>query len=221
MQDSAYGLWPLVVVNAALLIAFAASFVRPRTSTDWKALGGFSAFVVALFVEMYGVPLTVYLLSGWLGSRFELIGFSHAAGHLWNDLIGWRWDPHVSPFHLASYAFIGGGFWAVSSAWRVLFRAVQAGALATEGPYASVRHPQYAGFLAIMVGFLLQWPTIPTLVMFPVLVVVYHRLALSEERDMAARFGAAWTAYASRTPRFIPSRSGWRLQPKAPEGGTS
>ena len=214
MNESAYGLWPLVIVNSALLIGFAASFVRPKTARDWKALGGFSAFIVALFVEMYGVPLTIYLLSSWLGSRFEVINLSHAAGHLWNDLIGWPWDPHISPFHLISYVFIGGGFWAVSSAWRVLFRATQDHELATDGAYAYVRHPQYAGFLAIMIGFLLQWPTIPTLVMFPVLAVVYRRLALNEERDMSAQFGAQWTAYAAATPRFIPRRRARRV-PKA------
>jgi len=110
---NAYGLWALVVVNTALFIAFAVSFLRPSSARDWKLLGGFSAFVVALFVKMYGVPLTVYFLSGWVGSRFELIDLSHAAGHLWNDLIGWRWDPHLSPFHLMSYVFIGGasGWW--------------------------------------------------------------------------------------------------------------
>jgi protein-S-isoprenylcysteine O-methyltransferase Ste14 len=54
-----------------------------------------------------------------------------------------------------------------------------------------------------MVGFLLQWPTLPTLVMFPILVVVYRRLAIREERDVAAAFGSDWDAYAARTPRFI------------------
>lgn len=206
MTENAYGMWPLVIVNAALFIAFAVSFVRPRTARDWTMLGGFSAFVVALFVEMYGVPLTIYLLSGWLGSRFDVVTLSHSSGHLWNDLIGWQWDPHISPFHLLSYVFIGGGFWVVSKAWPVLFRAVERDELATDGPYASVRHPQYAGFLAIMIGFLLQWPTIPTMVMFPVLVVVYRRLALSEERQMALRFGPQWTRYAAATPRFLPRR---------------
>lgn len=198
-----YGLWVLVVVNAALFIVFAASFFHPRTRRDWKAMGGFSSFVIALMVEMYGFPLTIYLLSGWLGSRFDLT-ITHDGGHLWSELIGWSGDPHVSPFHLASYAFIGAGFWAIAAAWPVLLRAAKDGALATTGPYARVRHPQYAGFLLIMIGFLLQWPTIPTLVMFPVLVYVYRRLAVQEEREVASRFGVDWVAYASRTPRFIP-----------------
>ena len=201
-----YGLWPLVIINSALLIVFAASFFHPRTKRDWRAMGAYSAFIVALFTEMYGAPLTVYLLSGWLGSRFPSLKATHGGGHLWNDLIGWKYDPHVSPFHLASYAVLIAGFVLISSSWTQLHRAAQRDALATEGPYAWVRHPQYVGFLAIMVGFLLQWPTIPTLVMFPVLVAVYWRLARAEEREVAARFPDSWPPYAARVHRLIPHR---------------
>ena len=204
MTDYGYGLWLLVVVNSAVFIIFAASFFHPRSTRDWKAMGAFSSFVVALMVEMYGFPLTIYFLSGWLGSRFESLTLTHDGGHLWSDLIGWEGDPHVSPFHLASYLFIGGGFWAIAAAWPVLLRAARDGKLATTGLYARVRHPQYVGFLAIMVGFLLQWPTIPTLVMFPVLIVIYRRLSIQEEKAVAAEFGTAWQDYAERTPRFLP-----------------
>ena len=206
MADTAYGLWPLVVLNTALFVIFGISFFHPRTSRDWRAMGGFTAFLVALFTEMYGVPLTVYLLSGWLGSAFPGLRPTHAGGHLFNDLIGWGGDPHLSPFHLASYLFIGGGFWLIAAAWSVLHDAARADRLATAGPYARVRHPQYDGFLLVMIGFLLQWPTIPTLVMFPILVLVYRRLARSEEREVAARFGDAWRAYAERVPPFVPRR---------------
>lgn len=206
MTSYGYGLWFLVIVNSAVFIIFAASFFHPRTGRDWKALGGFSSFVVALMVEMYGFPLTIYLLSGWVGSRFESLTLTHDGGHLWSELVGWEGDPHLSPFHLASYVFIGAGFWAIAAAWPILLRAAKDRTLATTGLYARVRHPQYVGFLAIMVGFLLQWPTVPTLVMFPVLIVIYRRLALQEERAVAAEFGAAWDDYARRTPRFIPRR---------------
>jgi protein-S-isoprenylcysteine O-methyltransferase Ste14 len=206
MADAAYGLWPLVILNTALFAIFAISFFHPRTGRDWRAMGGFTAFLVALFTEMYGVPLTVYLLSGWLGSKIPGLSNTHAAGHLLNDLIGWRGDPHLSPFHVASYIFIGGGFWLVAVAWRTLYDAARAGTLATTGPYARVRHPQYDGLLLVMIGFLLQWPTIPTLVMFPILAYFYTRLARAEEREVAAQFGDAWIAYANRTPGFIPRR---------------
>ena len=213
MNDD-YGLWPLVVLNSMILIVFALSFTRPKTRQEWTAMGAFSAFIVALFTEMYGLPLTVYLLSGWLGNRFPALTATHAGGHLWNDLIGWKWDPHLSPFHFASYALIGFGIWLIVTAWGVLWRVRRSGRLAATGPYASVRHPQYVGFLLVMAGFLLQWPTIPTLLMFPILVWVYRRLSLSEERVVRAEFGSAWDAYAKRTPRFVP-----RIQTPAAQRG--
>ncbi len=207
-MSSDYGLWPLVIINTAIFAIFAASFFHPKTSVDWKAFGGFTAFLIALFTEMYGAPLTLYLLSGWLGNRFPQLTPSHASGHLWNDLIGWQGDPHVSPFHFASYALIGGGFWLLATAWRHLYEAARTDRLATSGPYARVRHPQYVAFWIIMLGFLLQWPTIPTLLMFPVLLLIYRRLALSEERAVEAKFGQAWQRYTATTPAFVPRRSG-------------
>lgn len=204
MEDNGYGLWVLVVFNSVIFIAFAFSFFHPRSRRDWRVLGGFSAFIVALFTEMYGYPLTVYLLTGPLGGLVPGVDLSHNSGHLWTDLIGWKGDPHVSPFHLASYAFIGGGFWLIASAWHVLFAALKDETLATSGPYARVRHPQYAGFVLIMFGFLLQWPTFATLLLFPVLVVVYRRLAIREEKEVEARFGDSWRIYAAQTRRFVP-----------------
>lgn len=203
-EEYGYGLWFLVIVNSVIFIAFAVSFFHPRSHRDWRVLGTFSAFVVALFTEMYGYPLTIYLLSGPLGGVVPGVDLSHNSGHLWTDLIGWKGDPHVSPFHLASYAFIFGGFWLIYASWKVLFAALKAGELATTGPYERVRHPQYLGFILIMVGFLLQWPTLATLVMFPILVYVYRRLAIREEREVAERFGEVWERYAAQTPRLLP-----------------
>jgi protein-S-isoprenylcysteine O-methyltransferase Ste14 len=203
-ESNGYGLWPLVILNSLLFVAFAASFFRPRTSRDWRALGGFSAFVVALFTEMYGYPLTVYILTGPLAGTVPGVDLSHDAGHLWADAVGWTSDPHVSPFHIASYVFIGGGFWLIAAAWRTLYAAATAGKLATTGPYERVRHPQYLGFVLIMLGFLLQWPTLATLAMFPVLVVVYRRLAWREEREVRDAFPTAYAAYAVATPAFVP-----------------
>ncbi len=86
----------------------------------------------------------------------------------------------------------------------MLWDAQRSDRLAVTGPYARLRHPQYAGFLLIMVGFLLQWPTLATLAMFPALVLVYRRLAIGEEREVREHFGAEWDAYAARTSRFLP-----------------
>ncbi|MCF8706922.1 methyltransferase family protein [Rhizorhapis sp. SPR117] len=204
----AYGLWGLVILNSAIFIFFAFSFFKPQTKRDWRSFSAFSAFLVALFAEMYGFPLTIYLLSGWLQSRYpEVNWFSHDAGHLLEELFGWRTNPHFGPFHILSFLLIGGGFWLISSGWARLYRAQKNNLLATEGIYAYVRHPQYDGFILVMLGFLFQWPTLLTLAMFPVLVVMYVRLARSEEREALATFGADYRAYMDRVPGFIPRLS--------------
>jgi protein-S-isoprenylcysteine O-methyltransferase Ste14 len=205
---SAYGLWPLVIINTAVFLIFAFSFARPRTRRDWRSFGAFSAFLVALFTEMYGFPLTIYLLSGWLASRYPGIDlFSHNNGHLWETLLGWSGNPHRNPLHLLSDLVIGGGFILLAGAWAVLYKARRAGQLAATGLYAVIRHPQYVGFMLIMFGFLLQWPTLLTLVMFPILVTMYVRLARREEREVLAEFGDVYARYAARTPAFFPRLS--------------
>jgi protein-S-isoprenylcysteine O-methyltransferase Ste14 len=205
--SSSYGLWSLVFINSAIFIMFAFSFTRLPKGRDWRTFGTFSAFLIALFTEMYGFPLTIYLLSGWLQTRFpQLDVLSHNAGHLWNTLLGWEINPHFDPLHIVSNVLIFVGFVILAKAWRVLFDAQKEHRLATTGPYAYVRHPQYGAFVVIMFGFLLQWPTLVTLIMFPILVVVYVRLARREERDALAEFGAEYRNYAAVTPAFIPGK---------------
>ena len=205
----AYGLWMLVAINSALFILFAFSFSKPQTKRDWRSLGAFSAFVLALFTEMYGFPLTIYLLSGWLGNRYPALDpFSHEAGHLWSTLLGLKGDPHFNPMHIASNLFILGGFILVAKAWHVLHAAQCKGELATTGPYAVVRHPQYVGFVAVLLGFLLQWPTLLTVLMFPILVVMYLRLAKVEEAETLRHFPVRYADYAAHVPAFIPHWGG-------------
>ena len=203
--ESAYGLWSLVIINSLVFMIFAFSFAKPQSSRDWRSFGAFSAFLVALFTEMYGFPLTIYLLSGWLSTRFPGIDWmSHDAGHLLEMIFGWKVNPHFGPFHIVSNILIAGGFWLLASAWKVLYEAQRHHRLATTGPYARVRHPQYAGFILIMTGFLLQWPTLVTLAMFPILVFMYVQLARREERDAHTEFGEAYTRYKANTPAFFP-----------------
>ena len=201
----AYGLWFLVVINSAIFILFAFSFFKPKTGRDWRSFGAFSAFLVALFTEMYGFPLTIYFLSGWLQTNYPSVDWlAHDSGHLLEMLFGWKANPHFGPFHILSFGFIGAGFILLSAAWRVLYQAQRTGTLATTGPYARIRHPQYVGFVLILVGFLFQWPTILTLAMFPVLLVMYWRLSLREERDVEAEMGDVYRRYAEQVPRFVP-----------------
>jgi protein-S-isoprenylcysteine O-methyltransferase Ste14 len=201
----AYGLWSLVIVNSVVFILFAYSFFKPRTGRDWRSFGAFSAFLVALFTEMYGFPLTIYFLSGWLQTWYPSVDwFSHDAGHLLEMIFGWKTNPHFGPFHIMSFALIGGGFLLIAAAWRVLYQAQQRGVLAIAGAYAHVRHPQYVGFVLVMAGFLVQWPTVLTLTMFPVLVFMYVKLARAEEREALVAFGDEYRRYMADVPAFIP-----------------
>jgi protein-S-isoprenylcysteine O-methyltransferase Ste14 len=201
----AYGLWSLVIINSGIFIFFAFSFLKPKTKLDWRSLGAFSAFVVALFAEMYGFPLTIYMLSGWLQSKFPQTDiFGHDSGHLWYTLFGLEGNPHTNPLHLISNILILAGFVIIYKAWKVLYQAQQKGTLATTGPYEYVRHPQYVGFIIIMTGFLFMWPTILTLAMYPVLIIVYTRLAKQEERLVRNEFGITYDDYARKVPAFLP-----------------
>lgn len=208
-ESSGYGLWSLVIINSAVFIIFAFSFFKPQSKRDWRSFSAFSAFLVALFSEMYGFPLTIYFLSVWLQSNYpEVNWLSHDAGHLLEMLFGWRVNPHLGPFHVVSMVFIGGGFWLLASAWKVLYTAQKTHSLAMSGPYARIRHPQYVAFIMIMFGFLLQWPTVLTLLMFPALVYMYIRLARKEEREVQQEMGEVYDHYAEMTAAFIPRWGG-------------
>jgi protein-S-isoprenylcysteine O-methyltransferase Ste14 len=207
-SHQAYGLWALVILNSAIFIIFAFSFTKPKSKTDWRSLGAFSAFILALFTEMYGFPLTIYFLSGWLSEKFPGLNiFSHESGHLWAAFLDTKIDPHFHPIHLAANLFIVLGFILLSSGWRVLHAAQVNHTLATQGLYSKIRHPQYVGFVAIMFGFLLMWPTLLTLFMFPILLYMYHRLGKHEEKLMIEEFGQEYLDYKKRVPAYFPKWS--------------
>ena len=221
-ETAAYGLWGLVLVNSAVFIVFAYSFFKPRTFRDWRSFGAFSGFMVALFAEMYGFLLSIYFLSGWLQSRYPGIDwFSHDAGHLLEMLFGWKTNPHFGPFHILSFILIGAGFVLIASAWRVLYDAQQRNTIATTGPYSYVHHPQYVGFILVMLGFLVQWPTILTLAMFPVLTAMYVKLARNEESETLVSFGDIYRRYMTEIPAFLPRLSRLLGQDSASRYGAS
>lgn len=199
--SAANGLLSLVVVNTLILVVFAFSLARPRKRREWRPLGILPAFIVALFAEMYGFPLTIYVLSGWLENRRpESDPFSYSAGQLWHTLFGVT----GASVHFLSYVLIAGGFILVAYAWRVLYEAQRKHQLTQAGPYSYVRHPQYDGFMLVMLGLLLTWPALSTLVMFPVLMAVYIRLAHGEEQQALREFGDEYRRYMAITPAFIP-----------------
>ena len=197
-----YGFWSLVVVNAAIFVLLALSYLTPVKQREWRSFGVFTGFVVALFTEMYGFPLTVYLLTALLGSRYPALNpFSHASGHLWITVLGGGvWMSTL--IHVVSNGLMLGGLLLMAAGWRRIHAAQ--GTLVTEGVYARMRHPQYTGLFLITIGMLVQWPTLITVLTWPLLILVYYRLARHEERGIEAQFGDAYRRYKTEVPMFIP-----------------
>ena len=201
----AYGMWPVVVFNVFLFLFFVSSFIEPKKKFEWRSMGALTAFLVALFTEMYGFPLTIYLLSSWLGNDYPVLNpFTHAHGHLWLVFLGVADSPMaMSLLHLISNGLIFFGLYVIHKGW-ILIHGAKGDKLVTEGVYAYVRHPQYSGIFLVTIGFLLQWPSITTLIMWPILIFAYYRLAMREEREVEKQFGRAFREYKDHVPAFIP-----------------
>lgn len=165
-------------------------------------MGTYSAFVVALFTEMYGFPLTIYIFTSLLGSRYPVIDpFTHINGHLWVALAGGSTAVWIVVM-LVSTAAMFGGLIIIGKAWKQIHKAN--GELITSGLYGWVRHPQYLGLFLITIGMLIQWPTIVTVAMWPLLILMYYRLARKEEMEMVSRFDEQYWTYKKQVPMFVP-----------------
>ncbi len=199
-----YGNWPAVVASIALSVAFALTFVRPLKRRDWRSLGIYGAFMVSLFTEMFGIPLTIYFLSSTFGlSLLPEPEYGHLLGALLSMAGLWDLATGVLVVMVASTVIIVVGVTLVAVGWRRIHRAK--GKLVTDGIYSYVRHPQYVGILLIAAGFLVQWPTVLTLPMFPVLAVAYHRLSKKEDALLEEALDEEFLAYKARVGAFFPS----------------
>ncbi|NOZ73992.1 MAG: isoprenylcysteine carboxylmethyltransferase family protein [FCB group bacterium] len=198
-----YGLWSMVVFNIILFSVFVFGFLRPKKKYEWRTMGIFTAFIVALFVEMYGFPLTVYILISLFGGKLGLVDpFQHVNGHLLGTLFG------APEWFKLIICQIGGfvmliGLIIMGKGWKLIHGTK--GGLVTSGIYSTVRHPQYSGLFLVTIGMLIQWPTMITLVMWPILTYAYYRLAMREEREVEEIFGQEYAAYRESVPAFIPN----------------
>ena len=194
-----YGYWVAVLGLVLLGGLFVLGFIRPRRGPEWRSAGLFSAFFIALFTEMYGLPLTIYLLS----SLFRIdLPFTHIEGHLWASLLGLGSVAAMIICQFGSLLMVGGTYLVIRG-WRLIYRGGER--LVTEDLYRHMRHPQYLGLILITVGMLIQLPTLVTMIMWPILMIAYYGLARREEREMEARYGQVYREYRARTPMLIPS----------------
>jgi protein-S-isoprenylcysteine O-methyltransferase Ste14 len=201
----AYGMWPVVIFNIFLFLFFTISFIKPKRKFEWRSMGAFVGFIVALFTEMYGFPLTIYLLTAWMGKSYPVLDpFSHSSGHLVLVLLGLA-HSHTAMIilHLISGGIIFLGFYLMYNGWMLIYGG-KGERLVIEGVYSHIRHPQYVGLFLITIGFLIQWPSLTTLIMWPILIFAYYRLALREEKEVEMQFGREFLDYKRRVPAFIP-----------------
>lgn len=198
----AYGFWSLVVANVILFLFFILSFLTPVRKREWRSMGVTTAFIIALFTEMYGFPLTIYIITALLGARYPAMNpFAHSSGHLWVTFLGGG-SSMLTVIHIVSNGVMLAGFMVMASGWKRVHGAK--GGLVTDGIYGYMRHPQYSGLFLVTIGLLIQWPTIVTALMWPVLVMAYYRLAKKEEDDMEREFKDAYRVYREKVPMFVP-----------------
>lgn len=200
MPNPNAGMWPIAILMIVIVSWFFYRYAAPKGWKEWSGAGLVQAFIIALYAEMYGFPLTIYLLTGFFGID---IPWRHESGHLWVTLLGYGHAGQTVEM-LIGYALLLGGAAMLVRGWREVYVANHEGRLAKEGLYGVVRHPQYSGIIIALFGQIIHWPTIITVALFPMIVAAYVLLARKEERRMFEQFSDEYREYRRRVPMFFP-----------------
>ena len=199
------GAWAIALIVIVITSWFLYRYLAPKTWREWTGAGLIQAFIIALYAEMYGFPLTIYLLV-----RFFGLDRGYLNANLWSTLVGLG-ETGMMISMIAGYFLLFTGFGIYLQGWRELYRSHKENRLATGGLYSLVRHPQYTGlFIALFGEGIVHWPTLFSIALFPVIVLVYVRLARKEEKKVIEKFGEEYLEYRRHVPMFLPVKGKWK-----------
>jgi len=202
--DQWYGNWPVVITTSVVFLIFLFFLTKPRRPKEWKGAGLTAAFFISLFTEMFGIPLTIYLVAPLIGVSPRAFGMYES--HLWAYLLSrtrlMSLKDGVAVVMVLSSGIIILGFILLAKGWKKVYRGE--GDLVTDGLYGRLRHPQYLGLILIVVAFLIMWPTILTVLLAPFLIARYLFLAREEDHELEKEFGEDFRRYKEMVPGFMP-----------------